>query len=120
MIHIFLKKMRKENNMTLQQLANKVGYGTGNLSSYETGRLRAKDATVLRILTRGFDMTESQARTKLSEMRQAEFQSHYGHTLSQSTKEYNKKPLTQKEVLQYLIDRGLTEKEVQKVAKKLQ
>ena len=120
MIHIFLKKMRRENNMTLQQLADKVGYGTGNLSSYETGRLRAKDATVLRILTRGFDMTESQARTKLSEMRQAEFQSHYGNTLSQSTKEYNNTSVTQKEVLQYLIDHGITEKEVHEILKKLQ
>jgi len=62
MIHQELKNLRKEHGLTLKALSTKVGYGTGNLSSYENGKLKPKDETIIRILTRGFGMTTTEAK----------------------------------------------------------
>ena len=47
MIHKELKKLREGNNFTLKVLASRVGYGTGNLSSYENGKLKRIDAVLI-------------------------------------------------------------------------
>jgi hypothetical protein len=106
--------------MTLKQLSAKVGYGTGNLSSYETGKLQAKDATLQRILTRGFDMTENKALTCIAQWRKKSLEKTYQGILSlaQSDTPYNEN-IPKKDVVQYLKDEGHSPQEIEEILKKM-
>ena len=111
MIHDELKRLRKENNFTLKELAYKVGHGTGNLSSYENGRLGPKDPTVLRIITRGYDMSQTEAKKELALWRKKEVEEIYAPQLAQKSASYNK-PKTPTE---NLAEEGLNKADIKKI-----
>ncbi len=114
MIHEELKKLRKNRNLTLKVLSSKVGYGTGNLSSYENGKLKAKDETLLRILTRGYDMSSQEAKTRIAKWRSQEFEETYHIPLAQITESYNKGK-TSKTLEEYLVSEGLDKETIAKI-----
>ncbi len=114
MVHDELKRLRKENNFTLKELSYKVGYGTGNLSSYENGRLAPKDPTVLRMLTRGYDLSQKEAKNELALWRQMEVQEIYSNQLSQKPNGYNKEPRP-KNIAQMLAEEGLAKADIRKI-----
>jgi len=117
-IYEHLKKLRQETNQTLQKLADKVGYGTGNLSSYETGKLKAKDPTIIRILTKGYGMTQEKAKQKLAMWRKEEIETQYNLQLAQNTTSYNEK--TKKVSLDdFLKNEGLSSEEVKAIKMKI-
>ena len=116
MLHQELKILRHKNRLTLKELSSRVGYGTGNLSSYENGRLHAKDATVLRILTRGYRMTRKEAQTTLALWRTEEVEDNYKLQLAQAGSAFNKGRRV-RTLEEALIAEGLNRKEVEKVLK---
>ena len=121
MIHHQLKKLRQERGLTLKELSTKVGYGTGNLSSYENGKLKAKDETVLRILMRGFGMTKKQASIKVAQWRKDELEQTYHLELAQVTTPYNKeKKISPKTLDDFLKQEGFDAKTIQKIKKEIQ
>lgn len=107
--------------MTLKQLSEKVGYGTGNLSSYETGKLQAKDNTLRRILMRGFDMSEEEATAIIAKLRKKELEETYkGHlSLAQESEKYNEQ-IHKKDLVKFLEEEGYSDEEIEEVLKKLQ
>ncbi len=108
-----LKKLRRHHNLTLKELSSKIGYGTGNLSSYENGKLQAKDPTLLRILTRGYQMSKAQAQEQLAQWRLEEVQEHYGiHDLAQPKVAYESGSIEEQ-----LVKNGLNKNQVQQVLK---
>ena len=111
-IYKHLKLLRQKNKKTLQQLSDKIGYGTGNLSSYETGKLQAKDNTLLKILTKGFDMTENKALSLIGKWRQEELEDKYNLSLSQNTTSYNY-------LDNYLKQEGLNTEEIKEIKNKI-
>lgn len=121
MIHHQLKKMRQERGLTLKELSTKVGYGTGNLSSYENGKLKAKDETLLRILMRGFGMTKKEAAIKVAEWRKEELEQTYHLELAQTTTPYNKaKRANSKSLDDFLKEEGFDAKTIQKIKKEIE
>jgi len=118
MIYTHLKLLRKQNQITLQQLSEKVGYGVGNLSSYENGKLNAKDQTLLRILMKGFDLEKKEAKKIIAEWRQEEFEEKYGSKietikLAQEGTPYNQN--TTEQIHALLSKEGLSNEEIEKV-----
>jgi len=115
-IHDHLKKLRQEADLTLKQLSAKVGYGTGNLSSYENGKLKAKDETVIRILMQGFDFSEKNARIKVAQWRKEEIEETYHLELAQPNVEYNvdQKKSPQK-LRAFLRAQGFAEEAIKKI-----
>jgi transcriptional regulator with XRE-family HTH domain len=106
-----LKAERRRVSYTLIQLSEKVGYGAGNLSSYETGKLKPRDPTILRILTLGYKYSQKTARAKLAHWRIQEVYAEY-------TQDLNLK-ISQNERIEsfglldfYLQEEGLNKKEV--------
>lgn len=121
MIHHHLKRLRTENNMTLKELASKVGYGTGNLSSYENGKLKAKDPTLMRILTRGFGMSKREAGTKIAEWRKEELEEVYHLELAQPVIPYNKgKNIQPKSLEDFLKLEGFDNKAIAKIKREIE
>lgn len=120
MIAPSLREMRLKSHMTLQQLSVKVGYGTGNLSSYETGKLRAKDATLLRILTKGFDMTEGEALSMVAFWRKKTLEEAYKGVLSlaQTETPYNEH-IPKKEVVRFLKEEGYSSAKIDEILEKI-
>ncbi len=117
MIHHELKKLRIANKYTLKELSSKVGYGTGNLSSYETGRLKARDATLVRMLTKGYGYSAEEALALIGAWRKEEVEDSYELSLAQGiTKKNNKK--TTLDVL--LKAEGLTAEAIKKVKKEIE
>ena len=114
MIHKELKKLREGNNFTLKVLASRVGYGTGNLSSYENGKLKAKDETLLRILMRGYKMNKKEAKERIALWRKKELEETYRLQLAQATEPYNKKKKTFT-LDDYLQLEGLDDETIQKI-----
>lgn len=101
-----LKKLRKSHDLTLKVLADRVGYGTGNLSSYENGRLNPKDSTLLKILMKGFRFKEKEARVAIAEWRREHVNFKYALDLNQHTDPYQS---GQKTLDDLLADEGLNE-----------
>lgn len=97
---------------TLAQLSEKVGYGVGNLSSYETGKLQPRDPTILRILTLGYEYSKKMAQAKLSYWRIQEVSDKYfnGSQLKLAQSEDDAGPLSPLDF--YLQEEGLDEKEI--------
>lgn len=124
LIHHHLKQLRENAGMTLKQLSTKVGYGTGNLSSYENGKLNAKDETVIRILTRGFDFSEKEAKVRVAEWRKEELETTYHLELAQPSVEYNHgKKKSSQNLKAFLKAEGFDAKAIRKIvdeAKKYQ
>ncbi len=120
-IHNELKKLRAENNFTLKALASKVGYGTGNLSSYETGKLKAKDPTLIRILTRGYGLTKNEAGVRVAEWRKAELEETYHLELAQTPVAYNKgKNIPKKTLDDFLKEEGFDQKAIDKIKREIE
>lgn len=95
---------------TLKELSSRVGYGTGNLSSYENGKLRARDATLMRILTRGYSMSKEEAKARIAMWRRDEVASKY-KVVASSGENYNELKLVElKKVAEYLRKQGVSEK----------
>lgn len=118
MIHQELKKLRINNRLTLKELSAKIGYGTGNLSSYENGKLKARDETVIRILTQGYGLTKKEARVKVAEWRKKELEDQYHFELSQVSEPYNKdKKIKPKSLDDFLKDEGFDKKTIEKIKK---
>lgn len=118
MIHTLLKQLRHEHKLTLKQLSEKVGYGTGNLSSYENGKIKASDPTVLRILTRGFSLSESVAKNMLAQWRKTEFTNFY--QLAQDSEPFEKEKNISKENLsQFLKENGFDTEEIKNIIQRL-
>ena len=102
MIHDELKKLRKIHDFTLKELSSRVGYGTGNLSSYENGKLRARDLTLARILVQGYAMSKEEAMARIAMWRREEVASKYKMIASPS-EDYNEFRLVElKKVEEYL------------------
>lgn len=121
MIHHQLKKLRQDRGLTLKELSAKVGYGTGNLSSYENGKLKAKDETILRILMRGFGMTKKEAGIKVAQWRKEELEETYHLELAQTTTPYNKgKRVSSKTLDDFLKEEGFDAKTIQKIKKEIE
>ena len=118
-IHEHLKKLRRDTGQTLQELADKVGYGTGNLSSYETGKLQAKDLTLIRILTRGYDLTAEEAKEQIATWRREEIETKYNLPLAQSTTPYNQKSEKISSLEQALSNEGLNKQEIEVIKSKI-
>lgn len=117
MIHHELKKLRISHKYTLKELSSKVGYGTGNLSSYETGRLKARDATLVRMLTKGYGYSEDEALALIGSWRKEEVEDSYELALAQGIKKKNKKKLTLDVLLKA---EGLTAEAIKKVKKEIE
>lgn len=117
MIHHELKKLRILNKYTLKELSSKIGYGTGNLSSYETGRLKARDATLVRMLTKGYGYSKAESLALIGTWRKEEVEDSYELGLAQGIKKKNKKKITL-EVL--LKAEGLTDESIKKVKKEIE
>ena len=97
-----------------------MGYGTGNLSSYETGKLKAKDATLIRILTKGYGITKKEAGIRVAEWRKAELEETYHLELSQSSVPYNKGKKGQPKTLDdYLKEEGFDKKVIEKIKREI-
>ncbi len=112
----YLKWLRKEAGMTLKQLSEKVGYGTGNLSSYENGKIDAKDPTLLKILTKGFDFSEKKAKIELARWRKEELEKAYHFELAQSAVKYNEGQKKSPQKLRaFLKAEGFDEKAIKKI-----
>lgn len=120
MIHEELKKLREKNNLTLKELESRVGYGTGNLSSYENGKLKAQDATLVRILTQGYKMGKKEAKIMIALWRKEEFEREYGLYLSQRTAPYNRSSKSFKSLEEYLLKEGLDDVMIDKVKKDIE
>ena len=119
MIHDELKKLRKDYDLTLKALSSKVGYGTGNLSSYENGKIKPIDKTVLRILTRGFGISKDEAKARIAFWRKKELEETYHIQLAQLEEPYN--PLVARQTLdQYLESEGLDKESIQKIKRDIQ
>jgi len=113
MVHKELKRLRKINNFTLKELSSRVGYGTGNLSSYENGKLKARDATLMRILTRGYNMSKEEAKARIAMWRRNELLSKY-KVLASDVEGYNKiKVVELKKVMAYLKKQGVSQKVIE-------
>ena len=119
MIHDELKKLRKERDLTLKVLSSNAGYGTGNLSSYENGKLKPRDKTLLRILTRGFGMTMTEANARIALWRRGEFEEVYKVQLGQMPDSYNPDK-TPKTLDEYLKSEGLDKESIKKIKKAIQ
>ena len=119
MIHKHLMQLRKQHGMTLKDLSDKVGYGTGNLSSYEHGRLRAKDPTVLRILVRGYDLSKDEAKQTLALWRKEEVEQAYRIPLAQAGADYNS-GAPKKTLEQFLKEEGLSARTIAQIKKLVQ
>ncbi len=89
MVYGELKKLRIKHKLTLKALSIKVGYGTGNLSSYENGKIKAKDETFLKILTHGYGMSTKEAKNKIAVWRSKELAEKYNLKISQNAEPYN-------------------------------
>ena len=116
MLHTFLKQLRRDTGLTLQKLSDRVGYGTGNLSSYENGKIKAKDDTLMRILTKGFKLSAKDAKTLIATWRKSEVDENYG--FAQETSSYNKE-VNKHDVLSFLKKSGFTKKELQTIEERL-
>ena len=116
-IHDQLKKLRLKTKMTLENLSNKVGYGTGNLSSYETGKIKPKDATLKRILVQGYEKTKKEAVEIIAMWRKKELEKQYN--LSQNTEKYNS-PQKKKSLDEFLKEEGFDKKTIQKIKKNIE
>lgn len=114
-----LKNLRGKRKMTLNQLSEKVGYGTGNLSSYETGKLEPKDTTLLRILTRGYDFSVREAKNLLAHWRQLEVSAKYDLTgnIAQSVADYNARGTKHLTLEEFLRQEGLDDSSAKKIKK---
>lgn len=119
MIHDELKKLRKERDLILKELSSKVGYGTGNLSSYENGKLKPRDATLIRILTKGFGMSADEAKKQIALWRKKELEESYGIKLSQPDEPYNDSS-SHKTLDEYLESEGLDKESIKKIKKDIQ
>lgn len=118
-IHQQLRKLRKQWALTLQSLSTKVGYGTGNLSSYETGKLKPEDKTVLRILMRGYEFSLEKAKLILAQWRMEEMGTKYGlPAIAQDTEGYNARS-TKQSIDEYLRSSGYTDSEIEKIKKEI-
>lgn len=111
-----LKRLRKDNNLTLKELSSRVGYGTGNLSSYENNKLRARDATLIRILTKGYFMSKKKAKQVIASWRQAELEETYKVKLAQVSPPYNPKE-KKRPLVRLLEEEGLNRKSIVQVKK---
>ena len=119
MIHNELKKLRKEKDLTLKVLSSKVGYGTGNLSSYENGKINPRDKTLLRILTRGFEMNAEKANSRIALWRKKELEETYNIRLAQIDEPYNES-ITSRTLDEYLKAEGLDKDSIQKIKRDIQ
>ncbi len=118
MIHKELKRLRAVHQYTLKELSSKVGYGTGNLSSYENGKLQARDETLMRMLTRGYDMSKEEAKARIAMWRRQELESRYKTALAQAEEKYNEKPMLSLEaVAAYLTKHKVSEKIIEGLKK---
>lgn len=116
MIHHHLKKLREGNHLTLKELSSRVGYGTGNLSSYENGKLKAKDETLLRILTRGYHFKKKDAEIMIAVWRKEEIEELYRLHLAQVTGKYNQnKRKPPKNLEDFLKAEGFDKKFIEKI-----
>lgn len=116
MIHHHLKKLREDNDLTLKELSSRVGYGTGNLSSYENGKLKAKDETLLRILTRGYNFKKANAEVMIAVWRKEEIEELYNLDLAQVTEGFNKnKKDSPKTIRDFLKAEGFDEPFIEKI-----
>ncbi len=119
MLHEELKKLRHDNKYTLKQLASKVGYGTGNLSSYENGKLKAKDVTVIRILMRGYGLSKKEAKIQVALWRRDDIEETYHVELAQAPASYNKGKKSTQTLSQFLEAEGLDKKAIQEIKKEI-
>lgn len=119
MVHKELKKLRKQHDLTLKELSSRVGYGTGNLSSYENGRLHAKDETVIRILTRGYTMSREEAKARLAMWRRQEVENKYKASLAEVEERFNEElPWVERhKVVVYLKEQGVSPTVIEGVLK---
>ena len=116
MIHHHLKKLREDNDLTLKELSSRVGYGTGNLSSYENGKLKAKDETLLRILTRGYHFSKKDAEIMIAVWRKEETEALYRLHLAQVSGEYNRNnKRTPKSLEDFLKAEGFDKSVIEKI-----
>lgn len=115
-----LRRLRKEFSYTLIMLDDKLHYGTGNFSNYENGKSNPTDATLLKILTKGYNYTKEQSQEIIRLWRKEEFDSNYDKTkgtqkkISQESEAYNK---IDKKNFEYFLallleGQGLSKKEV--------
>ncbi len=119
MIHDELKKLRKENDLTLKVLSSRVGYGTGNLSSYENGKIQARDKTLFRILTRGFGLSANEAKGLIVIWRKKELEEKYNIQLAQPDESYNSS-VTRQTLDKYLASEGLDKDGIKKIKRDIQ
>ena len=64
-----IKRIRLEKEMTLEQLAEKLGKSYPHIQAIESGRSQPKDETILHILVDGFDYRPSEAKNLMAEWR---------------------------------------------------
>jgi len=111
-----LKRLRKEAGMTLRQLSEKVEYGTGNLSSYENGKIGATDSTYLRILIKGFDFSEDKAKIELARWRKEELEETYHLELAQPVVAFNEgKKKSPQKLKAFLEGQGFDVEAIEKI-----
>lgn len=108
-----LKKLRKLHNFTLKEASSKAGYkSTGNFSNYENGNLKANDETLIRILTRTYNMSKQEAKARIAMWRRNELNKKYKLYLAEADEKYNpeEKRINVKKVQEYLRENGVSEK----------
>ena len=115
MVHDRLKELRQKRGYTLKELSSYTGDGTGNLSSYENGRLHARDETLRRLLESGYQMSKKEAQQTIAVWRQEELEEKYAPQLAQNSKPYNASKKTGDLLDQYLSQQKLTPKDTKKI-----
>lgn len=119
MVWKYLKQIRKKNKMTLMQLADKVWYWAWNLSNYENDKLKAKDPTLIRILTKWYWMSRFDSKKLIWKWKAREIRDNYRVWLKieQETDSYNEgySWVIEKTIEEILADEWLDDECIEKI-----
>ena len=72
MIGLELRKYRKQREITIPQVEKLAGISSGFLSRVERGIQNISDKALLKLLTKGFDLRNSEAKLLIAEWRSEE------------------------------------------------